>query len=87
MNLLHPHSAVGIAAGRAVRGNPETPMISLATAHPAKFPDAVKDATGQHPNLPDHRKDLFEREEKMDILECDLNTVRAHIIKTLEGNA
>lgn len=85
--LLDPHSAVGVAAGRAKRRNTKTPMISLATAHPAKFPDAVKEASGQHPELPEHMRDLFERDEKTDILENDLDQVRAHIIATLEGNA
>jgi threonine synthase len=85
--LLDPHSAVGVAAGRAKRGNTKTPIISLATAHPAKFPDAVKDASGQHPELPEHMRYLFERDEKTDVLENDLDQVRAHIVATLEGNA
>ena len=85
--LLDPHSAVGVAAGRAKRGNTKTPIISLATAHPAKFPDAVKDASGQYPELPEHMRYLFERDEKTDVLENDLDQVRAHIVATLEGNA
>jgi threonine synthase len=69
--LLDPHSAIGVAAGRARRINNETPLIALATAHPAKFPDAVKQASGQHPALPESLSDLFEREENFTVLDND----------------
>jgi threonine synthase len=54
-------------------------MIALATAHPAKFPDAVAQATGLRPALPAHLKDLMERPERFDILPNDVGAVRAHI--------
>src|SRR3546814_1255721 len=59
--LIDPHTAVGVAAARRERGDLGTPMVTLATAHPAKFPDAVKKATGIHPDLPQRMADLFKR--------------------------
>jgi len=59
--LLCPHSAVGVHVAQEHLG--QTPMITLATAHPAKFPDAVKAASGQHPPLPPRMADLFEHDE------------------------
>ena len=67
--VIDPHSAVGLAAARAARRDglvdAETPLIALACAHPAKFPDAVRDAVGQMPPLPPHLADLMERDERM----------------------
>ena len=77
--LLDPHSVIGVAAGRAKVRYPATPMVSLATAHPAKFPDAVERATGIRPQLPARLADLFEREERYDVLANDLDGVMAHI--------
>ncbi|MDX1710376.1 MAG: threonine synthase [Rhodovibrionaceae bacterium] len=77
--LVDPHTAVGIAAARSRRGAAETPMIALATAHPAKFPDAVEEATGIRPALPERLADLFEKPERMESLSNDLDAVQAHI--------
>ncbi len=77
--LLDPHSVIGVAAARARSRDPAVPMVSLATAHPAKFPDAVERATGIHPVLPDRLADLFEREERYDVLPNDLDGMMAHI--------
>lgn len=63
--LVDPHTAVGIAAARAVPSDPDVPRIVLATAHPAKFPDAVEAATGVRPLLPDHLADLLDRDERV----------------------
>ena len=79
--LLDPHTAVGLAAGRRCRKNKTTPLVVLATAHPAKFPDAVKDASGVHPELPPHLKDLFTRKERYDELANDVAKVKAFIEK------
>ena len=59
--LVDPHTAVGIGAARARRRG-EGPMVALATAHPAKFPDAVEQATGIRPPLPARLADLFDRD-------------------------
>ncbi|MEM6465243.1 MAG: threonine synthase [Pseudomonadota bacterium] len=77
--LLCPHSAIGMKVADAHGGN--SPMITLATAHPAKFPAAVKDATGHHPALPARMADLFERDERITHLPDDLQAIEAHIRK------
>lgn len=77
--LLDPHSAIGVAAGRDKRINSGAPHISLATAHPAKFPDAVRQACGQQPVLPPSLSDLFEREEHFITLQNDRNQVQDFI--------
>jgi threonine synthase len=77
--LVDPHTAVGIRAGHACRLDPNTPLIALATAHPAKFPDAVAKATGVRPELPRRLADLFERPERCTVLPNDLAAVQRHI--------
>jgi threonine synthase len=77
--LVDPHTAIGIRAGRACRLDPKTPLVTLATAHPAKFPDAVQQATGIRPPLPQRLADLFERPERCTVLPNDLAAVRRHI--------
>mgnify|MGYP003619608695 CR=1 FL=1 len=77
--LIDPHTAVGVGAARACRRDVSVPMVALATAHPAKFPDAVEQATGIRPALPDHLSDLFERPERFDTLPNDLDAVRDHL--------
>ncbi len=75
--VLDPHTAVGVAAAsRRVNGS-HTPMVCLATAHPAKFPDAVEKGMGVRPELPARVGDLFEREERFDVMANDLNAVEA----------
>jgi len=76
--LVDPHTAVGIASAEAC-AEPGVPTITLATAHPAKFPDAVKRATGVHPELPDHVADLFDREERIVNLPNDLQAIEAFV--------
>jgi threonine synthase len=81
--VVDPHTAVGLGAAAAARRDPAVPMIALATAHPAKFPDAVEAAVGQRPALPAPLADLFERSERFVTLPNDLSAVRAHIDATL----
>jgi threonine synthase len=76
--LVDPHTAIGIASAEAC-AEPGVPTITLATAHPAKFPDAVKQATGVHPALPDHVADLFDRQERIINLPNDLQAVEAFV--------
>ena len=80
--FVDPHTAVGIGAARARRRG-DTPMVALATAHPAKFPDAVEQATGVRPPLPGRLADLFEREERFDVLPDDVDAVRAHVLEAI----
>lgn len=78
--LIDPHTAVGVAAAYAKRRNFKSPMVVLGTAHPAKFPDAVFQATGVRPALPEHLSDLLQRPEKFDILPNDFDTIRQYIL-------
>jgi threonine synthase len=80
--LVDPHTAVGIGAARARRRG-DSPMVALATAHPAKFPDAVEQATGIRPALPERLADLLEREERYDVLPDDVGAVRAYVLEAV----
>jgi len=80
--LLCPHSAIGVKVAEEQR-DPVTPMITLATAHPAKFPDAVEQATGIRPDLPPRMGDLFQRPERVTRIANDLDTLKSHIRKEL----
>jgi len=74
--IVDPHTAIGLHAARAVDIDFAVPMVTLATAHPAKFPDAVERATGHRPHLPSRVGDLFAREERFTELPGDYDTVR-----------
>lgn len=76
--LVDPHTAVGLGAARQMTSD-GTQRIVLATAHPAKFPDAVEQATGVRPELPAHLADLFDREERCDTLANDLASVQSYV--------
>ena len=79
--LLDPHTAIGVKAAREVRRNKNIPMITLGTAHPVKFEEAVDRAGYPHPELPHHLADLMEREERLDVLPADIDAVHAFIAK------
>jgi threonine synthase len=76
--LVDPHTAVGLGAARQVSAAGSRRIV-LATAHPAKFPDAVEQATGVRPELPAHLTDLFDREERFEALVNDLAVVQGFI--------
>ncbi len=75
--VLCPHSAVGVKVAADHLG--ATPMITLATAHPAKFPDAVEAAMGMRPALPPRMADLFDRAERVTRVPNDLGALQALI--------
>lgn len=75
--ILCPHSAIGVKVGN--ENLSDTPMITLATAHPAKFPDAVCDAMGVRPALPPHMVDMMEKEERVTRVTNDLSALEALI--------
>jgi len=78
--LLDPHSAIGVNAARQVRRRQDIPMITLATAHPAKFPEAVMKAGYPHePELPAHMAGLFEAEERCAVIDNDIVKVHQFI--------
>ncbi len=85
--LIDPHSAVALAAAQAVRQNRAMPMVSLACAHPAKFPEAVESATGRRPALPPRLADLMSRPERITALPNDLRAVENHLRAHARGAA
>ncbi|WCO67747.1 threonine synthase [Iamia majanohamensis] len=81
--LVDPHTAVGVAAARAVPRDASVPCVVLSTAHPAKFPDAVEEATGVRPPLPAHLADLLDRPERVESLPDDPAVLADHLRATL----
>ena len=81
--VIDPHSAVGLAAARASREkgivSEDVPIVSLACAHPAKFPDAVMSATGVSPALPSHLTDLMEREDRVSVIRNDMAEIQSFV--------
>ena len=78
--VLCPHSAVGAAVARQ-HIQPGVPMVTLATAHPAKFPDAVEKAVGLRPPLPPHMADLFDLPERVSRVENDVDALKSLILE------
>ena len=81
--LLDPHTAVGVKAAREHLG--DLPMVTMATAHPSKFPDAVERATGVRPALPAHLADLMDRPERTARVANDLASVEAFVEAFVAG--
>ncbi len=77
--LIDPHTACGLHAARSSGLPSDIPVVTLATAHPAKFPDAVERSTGQRPHLPARVGDLFEREERCAELPGDYAAIADYI--------
>ncbi|WP_066016318.1 threonine synthase [Endozoicomonas atrinae] len=80
--LADPHTATGIRATEEIDLARETPVVTLATAHPVKFPDAVIKAGLDAPDLPAHMSDLLDREERYQILENKLSSLKSFIQDT-----
>lgn len=76
---IDPHTAVGFAVAQQHRRDASIPMVVLATAHPAKFPDAVEKAIGERPKLPARLGDLMERTERLDGMANDVEALKAMI--------
>lgn len=84
--LLDPHTAIGVQAARKTRRDTSTPMICLATAHPAKFPEAVKQAVAEgDPALPHHMRDLLARDERYQVLANDLSSLKSFISSNIRA--
>lgn len=77
--IVDPHTAVGLAAAHRSRRSYDGAMVVLATAHPAKFGDAVEAAIGARPALPPALAELAERPERCQRLPNDLSAVKAHV--------
>jgi threonine synthase len=81
--IIDPHSAVGVhAARKALAASPGTPVVALATAHPAKFPDAVEAATGVRPPLPESLSHLMAGKEAIVVLPNDHRAVADYLRQT-----
>lgn len=79
--LIDPHTAIGIHAARRARADGlEGPIVTLATAHPAKFPEVVKDATGQDAVVPFPSEELFDRPEHFSVVPADKEAVKSVIL-------
>ncbi len=77
--LVDPHTAIGLSAAYGSDLSSDIPVVTLATAHPAKFRDAVERATGTRPSLPARIGSLFEREERCDTLPATADAVRDYV--------
>ena len=77
--MIDPHTAVGVGAAATARRDLDTPLVVLATAHPAKFPEAVERGCGRRPLLPDHLADLHDRPERCSVLGNDLAAVQRFV--------
>ena len=83
--MLDPHTAIGVSAAEARGRDGTSPTVAVATAHPAKFPDAVEAAIGIRPALPARLADLHDREEHYHVVPNDLDSVRDFIAGCLNG--
>ena len=83
--VIDPHSAVGLYGARQARKDKivgdDVPIISLACAHPAKFPDAVEKAVNERPALPPHLADLMTRDERFAVIDNDLEVIQNHVLE------
>ncbi len=79
--LIDPHTAIGVGAARECRRDGSVPMVTLATAHPVKFPEAIeKSGVDVTPELPHHMSDLYERQEQYEVLPNDLAEVHKYVV-------
>jgi len=77
--VADPHTAVGLHAACLCRGDDSVPMITLATAHPAKFPDAIREAIGVAPQLPEALRARLSAPEHYDVLDSNQKQIAAYI--------
>ncbi len=84
--LACPHTIIGIEAARLL-GDADTPIVAEATAHPAKFPDAIMQAVGIRPPLPAHLGDLYEREERYTRVSAEIGAIEAEVRGLVLRNA
>ena len=79
--LVDPHTAVALNVQEKMRAARDMtgPVVTLSTAHPAKFPDTVEAATGERPRLPDHVGDLYADDERYQVMQADVRLVKEAI--------
>jgi threonine synthase len=85
--LADPHTAIGVAAARALPAPQAVATVAEATAHPAKFPDAIEQAIGWRPPLPPRMADLYDRTERFLVLPNELSAVQAGVRALTRRNA
>jgi threonine synthase len=85
--VIDPHSAIGLAAAQDSDLDPSVPVVTLATAHPAKFGDAVERATGVRPVLPARVGGLFERQERYAVLPAEIGAIEGFVADTAAAAA
>ena len=85
--LIDPHTAVGVKAARealsAGKIDNESPIVSLACAHPAKFPDIIKKSVNFKPQNPSKLEKILEKDEYFKILDVDIDKIKSHIISNM----
>ena len=79
--MMQTSLGVSAEAGSFSGASRDVPVVTLATAHPAKFRDAVERATGVRPSLPQRLSGLFDREERYDSLPATLEAVRGYVLE------
>jgi len=77
--IIDPHTAVGLHGALATKDDPSIPIVNLACAHPAKFPDAVEKAIGIRPSLPDHMAGLLDKPEYLTPMPNDLKKIEDYV--------
>jgi threonine synthase len=82
--VVDPHTAVGLGAAALCHDDPTVPVVCVATAHPAKFPEAVEAAIGVRPELPPGFAEKLERPERYRTLPNDLGEVEDHVATVVE---
>ncbi len=82
-NIVDPHTAVGLGAYDTLRGELAGPVVALATAHPAKFPDAISRAIGKTAEIPKMLEGLEEREERYSVLPNSIPAVQKFILERM----
>ena len=85
--LLDPHTATAVRATARKASESGTPMVVLGTAHPSKFPDVVKEASGIYPNLPEAARFILDRQEKFEILPAELKSIETFILERSRASA
>ena len=85
--VIDPHTAIGLAAAQRAGLAPDVPVVTLATAHPAKFRDAVERATGMRPHVPGRIGDLFDRQERYDTLPATFGAITGYIAERAHAKA
>ena len=79
--VVDPHTAVGLQAAQALHDDPETPLVILGTAHPAKFPETVAKAIKEKPQLPKKMSHILKSKERFTIMNPDVNELRDYMYK------